>query len=83
MLRLASRPLPPEQLESRHETFWIEVRRLPRRQAQAAALRYVYDLSVADIALTMGCSEGAVKVHLSRARRVLIERCGVREGEPS
>lgn len=77
VLRLASQPPPDVQLDERHDAFWAEVRRLPRRQAQAAALRYVYDLSVADIAATMACSEGSVKVHLSRARAVLADRLGM------
>ena len=76
VLRLASQPPPAPELDERHEAFWAEVRRLPRRQAQAAALRYVYDLGVADIAATMACSEGSVKVHLTRARAVLVDRLG-------
>jgi RNA polymerase sigma-70 factor (ECF subfamily) len=73
VLRLASNregevPVPE------HEAFWAEVRRLPRRQAQAAALRYVYDMSLEDIAVVLGCSSGAVKVHLARARKVLGQR---------
>jgi RNA polymerase sigma-70 factor (ECF subfamily) len=74
VLRLASQRSPDAELDERHEAFWAEVRRLPRRQAQAAALRYLYDLSVADIAATMACSEGSVKVHLTRARAVLADR---------
>ena len=45
-----------------------------------AALRYVYDLSVADIATTLGCSEGTVKVHLSRGRARIAEQVA-RTGE--
>jgi len=81
VLRLASQPSREAELEERHAAFWAEVRRLPRRQAQAAALRYVYDLSVADIAATMGCSEGSVKVHLTRARAVLADRLGKEASE--
>ena len=47
------------------------MRTLPKRQAQATALRFVYDLPVADIAVVLGCSEGSVKQHLSRARASL------------
>ena len=54
--------------------FWREVRRLPRRQAQAVALYYVLDLSVADVAETLECAEGTVKTHLSRARETLSKR---------
>lgn len=73
VLRLSSRPSADEPVPQ-HEAFWAEVRRLPRRQAQAAGLRYVYDMSLEDIAAVLGCSTGAVKVHLSRARKVLGER---------
>lgn len=53
------------------EEFWSAVRTLPARQAQAAALRFVYDMPIAEIAATMQCSPGAVKQHLSRARKAL------------
>jgi RNA polymerase sigma factor (sigma-70 family) len=74
VLRLASAPAPAAVVQEDTAEFWAQVRRLPRRQAQAAALRYVYDLSVPEIAVTMGCSEGSVKVHLSRARAALADR---------
>lgn len=53
---------------------WDEVRRLPRRQAQATVLHYVDQLSVEEIGEVMGCSSGAVKSHLHRARSRLSER---------
>ena len=62
------------------EAFWAEVRRLPKRQAQSIALFYVYDLGVAEIARTLGCAEGTVKVHLSRGRSTLATRLGLEEG---
>ena len=55
----------------------------PRRQAQAAALRFVYDLPIADIAAALGCTEGTVKQHLSRARHALADSLGVTEEESS
>jgi RNA polymerase sigma-70 factor (ECF subfamily) len=61
-------------MAAEHETFWAEVRKLPRRQAQVVALHYVYDLGLAEIARTLGCAEGTVKVHLSRGRAALSER---------
>jgi RNA polymerase sigma factor (sigma-70 family) len=53
---------------------WDEVGRLPRRQAQAIVLHYVEQLSVEEIGEVMGCSPGAVKSHLHRARARLNER---------
>ncbi len=50
------------------EEVWDEVRRLPRRQAQAIALFYVGQLSIEEIAQVMDCQQGAVKSHLHRAR---------------
>ena len=44
---------------------------LPAQQRLAMALFYVEDLSVAEVAATMGLSEGAVKYHLSTARQKL------------
>ena len=62
-----------------HEAFWALVRTLPRRQAQAVALHYLYDLSVADIAVTLGIVEGSVKTHVSRARETLARQVGGNE----
>ncbi len=61
------------------ERFWSAVRALPARQAQAAALRFVYDMPIAEIAGTMQCSPGAVKQHLSRARQALGRALAVEE----
>jgi RNA polymerase sigma-70 factor (sigma-E family) len=44
----------------------IALRRLPRRQREAVVLRYLGDLSEAQVALEMGCSIGAVKSHGAR-----------------
>lgn len=44
---------------------------LPRRQREAFSLRILQDLDGATTARVMGCSEGAVKTHLSRAREAL------------
>lgn len=74
LVRLGSRRQEPARLSEDGEQFWAEVRRLPRRQAQCIALFYVYDLAVAEIARTLGCSEGSVKVHLSRGRTTLSQR---------
>jgi RNA polymerase sigma-70 factor, ECF subfamily len=72
--RFAQRPQAVELLEPNDAQFWKAVSSLPRQQAAAIALHYLDDLSVVDIAAQLGCSEGAVKTHLSRARHTLQRR---------
>jgi RNA polymerase sigma-70 factor, ECF subfamily len=45
--------------------------RLPSRQAAAALMRYVLELSYEEIGDALGCSETTARVHINRARKRL------------
>lgn len=64
---------PAEQLERSQVIAFIELamKNLPARQRQAFLLRYWEELDVAETAKAMGCSEGSVKTHCSRAAHAL------------
>ena len=69
--RLASVPAAGEVPAAADPELWRLVRRLPEQQRWAVALHYVEDRPVAEVANVLGCSEGTVKTHLSRARATL------------
>lgn len=80
----ARAPQPAEDLEAlakgkepayRDDALWARVRRLPEKQRQAVALRYLADLSHKEIAEIMGTSDAAARRNvfegLARLRREL------------
>jgi RNA polymerase sigma-70 factor (ECF subfamily) len=50
-----------------------EIQKLPTRQREAFLMRYWQDMDVAETAAAMGCSEGSVKTHCSRAAHTLAQ----------
>jgi len=64
---------PAEQFERSQVMGLIEhgLANLPPRQREAFLLRYWEELDVAETARAMGCSEGSVKTHCSRATHSL------------
>jgi RNA polymerase sigma-70 factor (ECF subfamily) len=53
------------------QSIETEIGQLPTRQREAFLLRYWEELDVAETAMVMGCSEGSVKTHCSRAVHAL------------
>lgn len=50
-----------------------EIQKLPARQREAFVMRYWEEMDVAETAAAMGCSEGSVKTHCSRATHSLAQ----------
>ncbi|MFQ5608815.1 MAG: RNA polymerase sigma factor [Woeseiaceae bacterium] len=69
---------PDEDLQNRQAMSELElaVGNLPARQREAFMLRTFEGLDVAGTAVAMGCSEGSVKTHYSRAVHTLREALG-------
>jgi RNA polymerase sigma-70 factor (ECF subfamily) len=70
----ANREASPQDRLERSQVIEIieqELSRLPARQREAFVMRYWEELDVAETATAMGCSEGSVKTHCSRAAHAL------------
>ncbi len=70
-----------EKLVSRSQTLQEidnAVQLLPARQREAFLMRYWEEMDVAETAAAMGCSEGSVKTHCSRAVQALSKTLGAK-----
>ena len=66
-------PLPDAALQQKQVVARIEraLERLPARQREAFLLRYWEGMDIIETAAVMGCTEGSVKTHCSRATHAL------------
>src|SRR4051812_26198374 len=75
---------PSERAERKQLVDIIEtaLQSLPARQREAFLLRYWEELDVAETAAAMGCSQGSVKTHCSRAAHALADALRAKGIEP-
>jgi len=69
-------PASADELVDQREAVVSALRQLPARQREAVVLRFLVDLSEADVARAMGCSVGTVKSATSRGLEHLRTRLG-------
>lgn len=69
---------PDARLQQQQTMTLIEaaLQKLPARQREAFLMRYWEDMDVAETAAAMGCSQGSVKTHCSRAVHALAKMLG-------
>lgn len=74
--RLRARPSPaseqePSQFADERMDLVRALRALPKRQREVVAMRYLADLSEADVAAALGIAAGTVKAHAARGLAAL------------
>ena len=69
-------PCPPDLFETRERSAFLHAQldHLPEKYRLVLTLRYLHELSYAEIAAALDVPMGTVKTHLHRARRLLTER---------
>jgi RNA polymerase sigma-70 factor, ECF subfamily len=73
----AALPIPETLMQAQAmEQLEVSLRALPARQREAFMLRNFEGMDVAETAAAMGCSEGSVKTHYSRAVHALRAKLG-------
>jgi RNA polymerase sigma factor (sigma-70 family) len=71
LLRKAADPYLQYMIEDPDYELLAAVGRLSPRQRSCIVLRFYEDMSYAEIATALGCSEGSVKTHIHRALTIL------------
>jgi RNA polymerase sigma-70 factor (ECF subfamily) len=79
--RSTERSVPTATPSEEHLDVARALETLPRRQREVAVLRYLLEMSTAEVAATLGITEGTVKSSLSRARAHLVEALAVHDTE--
>jgi len=84
--RRARHRMPPRSsVEAPPSEDHLEVARalstLPRRQREVAVLRYLLEMSTAEVAAALGIGEGTVKSSLARARAHLVDALAMHDDE--
>jgi RNA polymerase sigma factor (sigma-70 family) len=79
--RIPERPASAAASSEEHMDMARALETLPRRQREVAVLRYLLEMSTAEVAAALGIAEGTVKSSLARARAHLAEALQLHDTE--